>query len=210
MNFVDVFDQCRNVAQAARGVPTPVLRAAYVMAVRDWAAQSHWLRMTIAGAAAASTSLYNLGSDPLLEVIGIQAMSAADVNDHTYPVKKGDPTTWNPDQPSTRPAFYTYVPEGQFSLYPTPDDAYALTVTAIVQPKDGVTQIPEAPLRKYSTCFEAGALAYLLALKDTPWINPAESVRQDRIYRSGIANAKAEVQRDFNTGSQRVRGRRIF
>lgn len=213
MNFVDVFDQLPNVAQIARKCPTPVLRRAYVTAVRDWCAQTQWLRVTIPGATTAGTALYDLGSDTFLEIIGAYAMSGSETvngNTQTWPIGPSDSGSWDPAMPTGAPRRYAYVPEGQIALNPTPDGVYNIVTTAIVQPKEGVSQIPEMPLRKYSTYFEAGALAYLLAMKDTVWTNPVEARAQAMMFRSGISNGKAEVQRNFNTGSQRVRPRPFF
>lgn len=207
MITVDVFDHLADVAMMARSCPTPVLRRAYVTAMRDWCMVTRWLRLTILGASQAGKQTYDLGSDTFVEVVGIVAMSVTDKKGNILPVTTGDAGGWDPNNGQHLPRKYSYVPEGQFALYPVPDDSYSLTVTAQVQPKDGVTQIPAAPLVKYSTTFEAGALAYLLAMKDMPWSNPAEAVNQGRVYRSGVANGKAEVARNFNTGSMRVRPR---
>lgn len=209
MNFVDVFDQLPNVAQIARKCPTPVLRRAYVTAMREWCMQTQWLRLAIPGATVADTALYSLGSDTFLEIVGVYAMSASTTtgNIQTWPVGPSDSGGWNPQIANNTPLRYAYVPEGQIALNPTPNAVYSIVTTAIVQPKEGVTQIPAAPLVKYSTVFEAGALKYLLAMKDTPWFNPNEAVSHAREFRAGISNGKAEVQRNFNTGSQRVRPR---
>ena len=210
MNYVDVFDMLPNVAQVARKCPTPTLRRAYVTAMRDFCAQTQWLRVAVTGATADGTPLYNLGSDTFLEIIGVYAISASQTvgsNTQVWPVLASDSSGWDPNMPTGTPGRYTYVPEGQIALNPTPDGVYNITTTAIVQPKEGVTQIPETPLRKYSTYFEAGALAYLLAMKDTPWYNPGQVQMYARNYHAGISNGKAEVQRNFNTGSQRVRPR---
>ena len=211
MAFVDVFDQLANVAQVARKCPTPTLRRAYVTALRDWCAQTQWLRVSITGATVEGTQLYSLGSDPLLEIVGVFAMSASYTppggNIQKWPVASGDPTNWDPNMPNGRPTRYAYIPEGQISLYNTPDGVYNILTSAIVQPKEGVTQIPAEPLKKYSTYLEAGALAYLLSLKGTPWHDPREAATQEAKFKSGISNGKAEVQRSFNTGAQRVRPR---
>ena len=210
MNFVSVFDQLRNVAMVARKCPTPTLQSAYVTAFRDWCTQTQWLRVTIPGFTTADQQIYSMGSDPLLEIIAIYAMSVTQTiggNPQSLAVDASDSGTWPLNMPNALPRRYAYVPEGQFALNPTPDDTYGLTITAIVSPVDNVREIPDGPLRKYSTVFEAGALAYLLAMKDTVWFNPAEAQRQERMFRAGIANGKAEVQRNFNTGAQRVRPR---
>lgn len=212
MNFVDVFDQCANVAQIARGCPTPTLRRAYVTAMRDWCAQTQWLRVNATGATVDGQAQYSLGADNYVEIIGLFAMSGQD-NGYTppqqWPIGKSDPGSWNPATGPGRPLRYAYVPEGQMALNPIPDGVYGITYTAIVQPKDGATQIPASPLLKYSTGIEAGALAYLLSMKDTPWFNSGEAQRQQRVFGAYIANGKAEVQRNFNTGSQRAT-RRAF
>lgn len=207
MTFVDVFDNCANVAQIARGCPTPTLRRAYVRAMRDWCAQTQWLRINAVGATEANIALYDLGSDPLLEIVGLFAVSGQD--DSFTPPQQWDlgmsnPGTWNPAIGPGRPLRAAYIPEGQMALNPTPDAVYGITYTAIVQPKDGVVEIPAEPLKKYSTAIEAGALEYLLGMKGTPWYDPNEGLRRGREFSAGISNGKAEAQRAYNTGSQRI------
>lgn len=207
MNYVSVFDQLRNVAVVARKCPTPVLQAAYVTAVRDWCTQTHWLRMAVPGATTADQALYSLGSDPLLEIIAIYAMSVTDAQARVLPVTPSDSGGWNPAIGNGLPRRYAYVPEAQFALNPTPDAAYDLNITVVVSPVDNVREIPETPLRKYSTVFESGALSQLLLMPGTPWYNPIEAGRHARVFAAGVSNGKAEVQRNFNTGSLRVRPR---
>ena len=207
---VNVFDQLANVALVARKCPSTTLRRAYVMALRDWCAQTQWLRENITGASVADLQLYSLGSDPYVEIIAIYAMSGTDNSGSTpqiFQIYPSDSGSWNPNVQAQQPTRYAYVPEGQFALYPVPDKVYGLTVTAVLQPKAEVAQIPSEPLKKYSTYIEAGALAYLLKLPGQPWTNLLEADKYDRMYRSGISNGKAEVQRNFNTGSQRARPR---
>ena len=207
MNYVSVFDQLRNVAVVARKCPTPVLQAAYVTAVRDWCTQTQWLRMAVPGITTANEPLYNLGSDPLLEIIAVYAMSVTGPQNQVLPLTPSDSGGWSPLIGPGLPRRYAYVPEGQFALNPTPDAAYDLNITVVVSPVDNVREIPEAPLRKYSSVFESGALAQLLLQPQTPWNNPPEAARHARIFAAGVSNGKAEVQRNFNTGSQRVRPR---
>lgn len=213
MNNVSVFDQLRNVAQMARKCPTPTLQSAYVTAVRDWCTQTQWLRVQIPGSTTVDQKLYSLGSDPLLEIIAIAAMSVTQViggKPQILPVWVSDSGSWDPNVAPGMPRNYAYVPEAQFAVYPTPNEVYGLTITAIVSPVDNVKLIPEILLRKYSSVFEAGALGYLLAMKDTPWHDPVQAAYHKRAFTSGVSNGKAEVQRNFNTGSQRVTPRRFF
>jgi hypothetical protein len=205
--FVNVFDQLANVAQIARGCPTVTLRRAFVRAMRDWCAQTQWLRITASGVTEAGEVLYDLGSDPLLEIIGLYAVSGSNpalAPPNSWPLTMSDPSSWNPLISPGAPLRAAYTPEGQMALNPTPDGAYDMVYNAIVQPKDGVVQIPSQPLKKYSTPIEAGTLAYLLAMKDTPWFNPGEAAKKQREFGAGISNGKAEVQRNYNTGSQRA------
>lgn len=211
MNFVNVFDQLANVALIARKCPSTTLRRAYVMALRDWCAQTQWLRENVTGSTVVGQQQYSLGDDPYIEIIGIAAMSGTDNSTPSSPqafiLRPSDSGAWPPNAARGRPTRYTYLPEAQFALWQPPDQVYGLTVTAIVQPKAEVGQIPEAPLLKYSSYLEAGALAYLLKIPGQPWTNLGEADKYDRFYRSGISNGKAEVQRNFNTGAQRVQPR---
>ena len=140
MNYVDVFNHLQPVAQIARGCPTPTLRQAYVDAMRQWCSETQWLRIAIAGATTADTAQYSLGSDTYVEILAVAAMSGTH-DSQQWPLVKGDPSGWNANAGTDRPRFYTYVPEGQFALFPTPDDTYNLTVTASI---DGTLQ--EMPL----------------------------------------------------------------
>lgn len=210
MNFVDVFDQLRNIAIVARKCPTPVLQTAYVTAVRDWCTQTHWLRETVPGTTTADVPVYDMGQDPLLEIVAIQAMSLTETigtTPQTIALVPNDSGSWDPNRRPSRPNWYNYVPEGQFALFPTPDKVYDLRITVVVSPVDNVRQIPAQLLNKWSTTFEAGTLAQLLAIPAEPWTNEREAARHARIFASGISNGKADVQRNYNTGSQRVRAR---
>lgn len=208
MNFADVFNQLRNIAIVARKCPTPVLQTAYVTAVRDFCSQTRWLTTTVPGMTTADLQLYSLGADALLEIVGIKAMSVTfGSTPQTLPVLVGDPESWSPNRSTDLPRSYAYVPEGQFSLFPVPDQVYDLTVTVQVSPVDNAREIPEILLPKFSSVFEAGALAKLLAIPQQPWTDIVEARRQERIFLSGISNGKADVQRNYNTGSQRVRPR---
>lgn len=210
MNFVDVFDQLANVAQIVRKCPTVTLRRAYVRALRDWCMQTQWLRTNVAGVTVADQAQYTLGNDPNLDIIGIYAMQASQVLGGTrqyWTLPPGDSGFWNANVVAGQPVRYCYVPEDQFALNPTPNAVFDLTITVILQPKDGTVNVPEAPLLKYSNDIEAGALAYLLNIPGMPWSNPQAAAMYAREFKSGISNGKAEVQRQYNTGAQRAKPR---
>lgn len=73
--FVNVFDQLASIALVVRKAPSTLLRRAYVKAYRDWCAETRWLRDTIPGQTVTNTVVYDLGSDPYLEIISVRAAS---------------------------------------------------------------------------------------------------------------------------------------
>jgi hypothetical protein len=208
VNLVALDDQLINVAQIVRKAPKITLRRAYTRALREWCQQTQWLRITIPGTTVADVKTYGLGTDPNLDIIGIRAMSGVQ-NGTTFGLGPSDSSQWNPNLTPSFPRSYCYMPEGGFALQPTPDKVYTLSISAIVTPKEtsAAAQIPADPLVKYSNDIEAGALAYLLAIPGQPWTDLAAAARYSRDFASAIANGKAEVQRSYNTGSQRARPR---
>jgi len=211
--MVDTYDQLVNIAQVCRKCPTITLRRAYVRALREWTQQTQWLRVAVTGSTVVDGRQYSLGNDPYLDVVGIQAMQGSQSQSQGiqyWPIVPSNSGMWDPNMQSGMPVRYQYVAEAQFAVDPLPAQVYGLLITLIVQPKEGATQIPAAPLLKYSNEIEAGALAYLLAVPGQPWTNPAEAARNDRVFRAGISNGKAEVQRAFNVGSQRLRPRQFI
>ena len=210
MNYVDTEDQIVNIAQIIRRCPTITLTRALGRAYRDWSMQTQYLRTAIAGATEADTRLYDLGSDPYLEIVAVLAVQASVLVGSTtqyWALAASDSTLWNPNINPQRPVRYSYVPQAQIALDPLPDQVYDLLVSAIVQPKENAAQVPEDGLVKYRSGIEAGALAYLHSLPGQPWTDPNESLRRQREFQASVNNARAEVQRGFNTGSVRARPR---
>lgn len=213
MNTVDVNGYLANVAQYARKCPTNTLRHAYVRALREWCQQTQWLRMMIPGATEANVQQYLLGNDPNLDIIGIASMQGSiqlsgAQSPQTWAITPpNDPGAWNPDFQPNMPLQYTYVPEAAFSLFPIPNKVYQLAVVVILTPKEDAVNVPQAPLQKYSNDIEAGALEYLFDLPGMPWSSPAMALKYGKLFKDGIANGKAEVQRGYNTGARRARPR---
>lgn len=209
MALVHVLDVIRDVGQVVKKCPNGTLQAAYIRAARQLMTESRWYRSALTGATVAGTSVYALGSDPYEEVIGIRAMAYTQPNGQQRPVIVGDPTMWPMNAPPGCPLSYAYVPEGQFALYPAPDAVYPLLVTLILTPKAGQNQLDDRILAKWDQGIQAGALAYLLRLKE-PWQDMQEAARQDKVFRSAISNAKAEVQKEFQAMPQRATPRRFI
>lgn len=209
MANVAVLDVMADVAQLVRQAPNGTLIGAYIRAARRFCRESRWYRATLPGQTVAGTPLYSLGSDPYLEVLGLKAASANRLTGDTksWPLTLGDTTAWDPNAQQGRPKQYAYVPEGQVALFPTPDAAYALTLTLVLQPKAGATQLPEELLVKWDQTLQAGALSYLYSLDDVPWSNPRKAETNEAIFKAGISNAKADEQREFNAGTRFIQRR---
>ena len=213
MEFVDTFDQLREIAQIVRKCPTATLRRAFVTACRDFANQSHWLRTRVTmNTSAIQSGLdgdYQIDLDgneaELLEVIAIRDnIVGLNAQNNEFQIRAGNDSTWNMQAVPAQPRWYTYKPEGMFNLWPTPDTTYTLRLYAVVQPIDNADRVPRDLLKKWSTQIQSGALEYLLALPGQPWTDKADAAAQGRVFRAGINNAKADAQRRFNTGSQRM------
>lgn len=211
MNYVDTRDQVVNIAQIVRRCPTITLTRAFGRAYRDWARQTQYLRVAIAGATVANTQQYDLGSDPYVEIVAVYAVQGtytpAGGSPQNWALPPSDSGTWDSNAQPNTPQTYCYVPQAQIALYPIPDQVYDLLVTAVVQPKEDAAQVPETGLVKYRDGIEAGALAYLLEIPGQAWTNPQAALIQRARFQSSINNGKAEVQRAFNTGSVRARPR---
>lgn len=209
MALVHVLDRMRDVEQVVKKCPNGTLQAAYVRAARQLLTESRWYQASLTGATAADVVAYSLGSDTYEEVIGIRAMAFTQPNGQQAPVFVSDPTQWPMNAPPGSPRLYAYMPEGQFALFPTPDAVYPLLVTIILTPKAGVNQIDDRILAKWDQGIQAGALAYLLRLKE-PWQDMQEAARQERVYRAAISNAKAEAQKNFQAMSTRATPRQVI
>jgi len=212
MNFVDTEDYIVDIAQIITRCPTITIKRALTRAYRDWACQTQYLRVAVTGETEANTRQYSLGSDTYQEIVAIIAMQGWVLGTdplQIFPLRAVDSALWNPNMPPTQPLRYTYVPQAQFALDPIPDQAYGLTITAIVQPKENAASIPDAGLIKYRAGIEAGAKAYLHSLHGQPWSDPVKAEVCRREFQSSINNARAEVARGFNTGAVYARPKRF-
>lgn len=211
MNFTEVKDLLPLISTRIRRAPTGLLTRAYVDAARDFCQQSQWLKTTIIGQTEPDVRQYDLGQDDFREIVNISAMAGKQENPvQEWPIVASDSTQWDWNLPPDCPVRYCYIPEAQMALDPVPKKVYGLTVGVIIQPKLGVTKIPTSLVSKWDAEIRAGALATLFSIPNEPWTNPSFSEKYAREYRAGISNAKADAQRQYNTGSVRARPRRFF
>lgn len=208
MANVPVMNVIADVAQLVRQAPNATLIGAYIRAARKFCRETRWYRATLAGVTEADTRVYSLGSDPYLEVLGLKAVSAEPVGGgKATPLGVSNTTTWVEGGTPGTPRRYAYVPEAQVALDPIPDAVYPLTLTLVLQPKVGATVVPDGLLVKWDQTLQHGALAYLFDIPGMPWSDPLKSDMNRRAFQSGINNARADEQREFNAGSQFIRRR---
>lgn len=211
--MINVNELLPNIATLVPRCPRGTLLRAYMRAAQDFCGQSRWLRETVLGATEPNVPLYNLGSDPLLEIIGVRAMSGSQTIGNQlqiWKIDKSDSTGWDPNFPPNLPIMYQYIPEGKFALFPLPNGIYNLTATVQLQPKQGGVMLPSPLVAKWQNELEAGALAYLYRIKGQAWSDPQAALASAKEFQAGINNAKADEQRSYNTGSNRAKPRRFI
>lgn len=211
MANVAVLDVIADVAQICRKAPNGTLIRAYMRAANEFCRQSRWYRSALAGQTEAGTQVYNLGSDPHVQVVGVHAATAARLTGNTKSWPLGicnDTGGWNPNGTRTQPRQFAYVPEGQIAFGPNlPDAVYNIAMTLVLTPRRRAVVVPEEILVKWEGALQAGALQYLLALPNMPWTDLAESKRQGMTFQAGISNARADEQRGYNAGTVFMRRR---
>lgn len=222
MNYVDVDTQLRFITQIVRRCPTQTLRHAFVQAMREWCNQTRWLRKDVVQSTLNTQSgtegpfLVLLGPADVdfLEVVWIndnmKGFDPSRTNPSEFPISPADRAFFNNLARPGQPIRYAYVPEGMFELSPTPDREYTLRISVALQPRDGARSVPDSPLVKYSKDIEAGALEYLFRIPGEAWSNEGKADTWGKTFRAGINNAKADAQRQFNTGAQRIRPQRFI
>lgn len=212
MPQTDLSSLLPDIAQVCRKAPDATMIRALNRAAREFCKQTRWLRSSLQGTTAPGQSLYSMGSDPDLEVIGIRAMSAARQSGNTSPwtVRVSSPELWQPGISQGAPLRFAYVPEGQFALNPVPDQVYDLLVTIVMQPTLGCTSVPSEILVRWDRALKAGALAYLLEIPGQPWTDPAQAQLKQRDFQASINNARADEQREYQTGPVTARRRQFI
>lgn len=209
MTQTALIDIVPDVAQVCRKAPNATVIRALNRAAREFCKQTRWMRFQLSGETVADTAQFSMGSDPDLEIIGIKAASAARQSGNTqpWPLHVSAATTWPAGQRTAAPRRYAYVPEALVALNPTPDAAYDLVLTIVVQPTLAATSIPSQLLVRWDRAIKAGALAYLLELPDQEWTDKAMAQIKLREFQSSVNNARADEQREYQAGTVIARRR---
>jgi len=145
--------------------------------------------------------LYSLGSDTYNEIIGIEAISITASSVDTHPLTPGVSSEWDSNDARDTPDRYQYVPHGQFAVHPTPDAAYPLTASVILQPKRGSNSLDDSLLLNWDYTLEDGALGYLLKLPGVPWVDKTEAVIREGRFQAEIRSAASDAQAGYNAGA---------
>jgi len=200
-----VIDLLPDVAQICRQAPTPTMIAAYVRAARRFCLESRWLVVSIAGATAAGTQAYSLGSDTYAEIFGVAGITLYKSADDPIALVENNSGGSDPTEPQATPNVFQYLPEAQVALHPTPDAAYDMTIAALIAPKRGATSIDDRLVTKWECALQDGALSYLLALPDVPWSNLQLAQAHDGRFGAAISQAANVASLGFNTGTAPLR-----
>lgn len=198
-------DIAQDVQQLFPKAPSDAIRRAIVRSARMFCAQTRWYRVAMSATLQANVKSYAVSGDPLLEVVDVPLVQLTDNNGNIVPVPNADPTSFNPNDKPSQPRWYAYIPEGQVTFHPTPNAAYAVTMTLAVQPREGVAEIPDALLVKWRQAIEDGAAWFLYQLPE-PWNDHNLAEIRRLSFRAAVNNAKADVARGYQSGS--VYGRR--
>jgi hypothetical protein len=196
-----------------KGCPSPLLKYAYVRAARQLAGESRWYRTSLEATLTIDQTQYDISpdSDALLEVVDVfdgQLTTIVNgVNDRIVTLDKSNGDDFDPNADAGQPESFMYVPEAEVAFNRPPDKAYEVAFTLVVQPQNGVDEIPDALLNKWQVQIEAGALEYLYSLAGQPWYDRTLADRYGAVFRAGISNAKADAQRGYQSGSVMVRRR---
>lgn len=211
-----ILDVLPDLFERAPNCPDPTAESAYRRAARSFCIQSRWLRRALdpfdCEADVPFIELVTGTGDPLLEIIGVRVVTARLVTNalQAWPVNPTDGTEWASYTSQGPPKGYQYVPEAAINLYPTPDQAYTLVVTAQVQPRSDAVELPDDLETRWHETLIAGALSYVLALRGQPWADPGEARAQAVKFQAGVNNARADEARAYTQGSRVSRIRRIF
>ena len=143
------------------------------------------------------STIYNLGSDTYNEIIDVQAIAITATANDIRAMEKRSSARFDPNQPAQRPAYFQYVPENQFVVHPKPDAAYPLSISLVMQPRQGSNSIDDVLMNKWSRAFRCGALRDLLRIPGMKWTDQREAARNeaeflDWMNRATSASAKRE------------------
>jgi len=209
--MASVEDFYSEVRRSARGIPEPMLRDAIVRAARIFCRESWYVRRYVLITTVAGQSNYEITDTQNEDAINVLRGQVQDIATppnigEIRPLLSVETARINPNlyiNPS-KPRWYGYAPVNTLILYPTPDNAYMVTVVVPVQPVKGGTYIPDELLQDYEDTIGQGALMWLYRMRTAEWFDPNEAARCEMEFNRGWTKAKTIALRDFKVGIQRA------
>jgi hypothetical protein len=194
-----------DVAARVKEAPIPIIQAAYARAARDLCKRSMWLRRNITNQPLTiNVSAYNFGTDPNLEVTGIEAGQIQQQNLTWINLRSGDPDNFDPNMKTDLPTYYSYLPEGMVLFYPTPNAAYLSAIELTVQVSLNATSIPNDLVSKFNIYIEEGAMWHLYMMDQEPWFNMTLAMEAKQNFMEGVGMARSWKDKANQQGSVRA------
>ena len=203
--FTPISSLYLDVASRVKTAAIPIVQLAYARAARDLCKRSMWLRRNLANQALTiNQAAYNFGSDPNLEVIGIEAGQIQQQNLTWINLREGDPDNFDPNMKTDLPTYYSYLPEGMVLFYPTPNATYLSALELTVQVSINATQIPNDLVNKFNVYIEEGAMWHLYMMGQEEWFNMTLAMEAKQNFMEGVGMAKAWKDKANQQGSVRA------
>jgi hypothetical protein len=203
--FTSISLLCLDVAARVKEAPVPIVQAAYARAARDLCKRSMWLKRNITNQVLTiNQPAYNFGSDPNLEVIGIEAGQIQQQNLTWINLRPGDPDNFDPNMKTDLPTYYSYVPEGSVLFYPTPNAAYLSAMELTVQTSLNATAIPNDLVSKFNIYIEEGAMWHLYMMDKEEWANMPLAMEAKQNFFEGVGMARSWKDKANQQGSVRA------
>ncbi len=190
--------------------PEPAIEDAARHAMRQFCAESWWLRRNATFTTVADQQQYEIANTADLQLVALVAAQIAQNANSIAPLRPVSLGSMYPMPQAGLPTMYQYLPYNTIALFTTPNAAYEVTATVVVQPTDSTQTIPDELLTKWDHGLAAGALAWLQLIPGQAWSNAALAAQNAAEFRSTISNAKADVQRSYLAGAGRARPRRFL
>ena len=200
--MADIDDFLLEIRPSVPDCPEPAMYAAIIRAARVFCFDSWFVRRSVTLDTVANQSLYTLVTPVGEEVFALKHAQIYSPETGVIPLRFAYGTFQNPNSGLEIPNRITYIPDGVVSLYPTPDQAYEVTVEVLTQPSLETQVIPDELASSFRTYIGAGALAWLYSHKGQSYYDPVESLRKESTFNAGINKAKAKAAFDNTPGPQ--------
>lgn len=191
----------REIRQKAKGVPEPTMDYALNRAARMFCSRSWYVRRRVTLMLVAGQNYYTLAFSDDEEGIGCKYV---EINGR--PLGVGNTSQFDPTRGPGRPCAFVFEPTASLIFDRQPDAAatYAAAALVAIQPKLDSLLIPDELEQNYMEGVAAGALSWILSMKDERWSDPAEGVRLANLFSAAINNAKGIAMKDFQTRDLRA------